>query len=137
MPVVKILKLAFVMSALLYGVVAFLVIGPPDWSKPWVPEGPGMAPFTTILTALALLVWALGFAFGRMRNAPAAFRQVRGPNPWPRTRFIMAAAFIEAGAIFGLVLAFVGHDSRPGVLFAGVAAVLLLLLPTEEEATGS
>jgi F0F1-type ATP synthase membrane subunit c/vacuolar-type H+-ATPase subunit K len=128
---VTILKPAFVMSAVLYGLVAFLVIGPPDWSKPWVPEGPGIAPLTTILTALALVVWTAGFAFGRLKSPPAAFRQAQDPNSWPRMRFIMGAALIEAGAIFGLVLAFVGRDSRPGILFAGIAAALLLLLPAE------
>lgn len=136
MPVTKILKLAFVMSVVIYGLVAFLVIGAPDWSRPWVPEAPGMAPLTYALTALALAVWAVGFAFGRLQTPPAAFRAAQGPNPWPRMRFIMAAAFLEAGAIFGLVLAFVGRDSRPAILFAGVAAVLLLLLPTEEETKG-
>jgi F0F1-type ATP synthase membrane subunit c/vacuolar-type H+-ATPase subunit K len=132
MSVVKILKFSFVMSAIVYGLVAFLAIGVPDWNQPLVPANPGMAPLFYPFAVLALVVWAVGFTFGRLQSPPAAFRQARGLNPWPRVRFILGAAFIEAGAIFGLVLSFVGHDSRPGIVFSAVAAVLLLLLPAEE-----
>ena len=38
MDVLKIIKYAFVVAALMYAVVAVTVAGPPDWNRPLLPE---------------------------------------------------------------------------------------------------
>lgn len=131
MDTTKILKLAFMGSVVLYGAVAFLILGAPDWSRPMVPREPGAVPAFLVFVPLALAVWAAGSLLGRRATPPSALRQESSPAPWARVRFVMGAALVESGAIFGFVLAFVGKDSRPALLTAAVSAVLLFVLPTE------
>lgn len=131
MDTTKILKLAFMGSVVIYGAVAVAILGAPDWSRPALPREPGAAPVFFVFVPLALAVWGAGSVLGRRATPPAALRQENSPAPWARVRFVMGAALVESGAIFGLVLAFVGKDSRPALLTAAVSAVLLFLLPTE------
>ena len=56
-------------------------------------------------------------------------KQASGLRSWPQTRLVIAAALIEAGAIFGLVLALLFKDSRPALLASGISAILLLMTP--------
>ncbi len=126
-----VLKLAFVGSVILYGVVAVLVLGQPEWSRPILPREPAALPLFVIFVPLTLAVWAVGSLIGRRRAAPPALQEGGSNAPWERVRFVMGAALIESGAIFGLVLSIVGKDPRPALLTALVSAVLLLLLPTE------
>ena len=129
MSIDRILKFSFVFSAVVYAVVAVAIAGAPNWGRPLIPEGP-TAPLFLVLLPAALAVWFAGFAFGRKQAPPAAMRQVASQNPWPRTRLIIAAALIESGALFGLVLSIVAKDSRPAIAASAVTAALLLLLPT-------
>jgi F0F1-type ATP synthase membrane subunit c/vacuolar-type H+-ATPase subunit K len=132
MSVERVLKFSFVFSAVVYAVVAVALAGAPDWGRPLIPEGP-TAPLFFILLTAALAVWFAGFAFGRRQSPPAAMRQAAGQNPWSRTRLVIAAALIEAGALFGLVLSIVAKDSRPAIAAAAVTVVLLLILPTGQD----
>jgi F0F1-type ATP synthase membrane subunit c/vacuolar-type H+-ATPase subunit K len=134
MGVAKALKFSFIMSVVLYAVVAFVIAGPPDWSKPLLPEGPGVAPLVGILALLALGGWAAGMMIGRMTEAPPVLRQVAAQNPWLRIRLILAAALLESGAIAGLVLSILSKDSRFAVATSAVTAVLLLMTPASEKA---
>ncbi len=71
---------------------------------------------------------------GRMSAPPAGMAPGAGGAPWGRTRFILAAALIEAGAIFGLVLSVLAKDSRFAIAAAAVSAVLLLMTPASDGA---
>jgi hypothetical protein len=127
--VLKILKYAFVLASLLYAVVAVVLAGPPDWSRPLLPERPDGPLLFGIFLTLSLVDWAGGYVLGSRAQAPAMFSQVAGSRSWPQTRLVIAAALIEAGALFGLVLAFLFKDSRPALLASGISAVLLLMTP--------
>lgn len=133
MNVTRVLKGAFAASAVLYAVVAVVVLGAPDWGRPLLPEATSGRMLYFIFLPLTVAVWAVGFAFGRLARPPASLTQARGAAPWPRLRLIMGCAFLESGAIFGLVLAFVSRDPRPGLATAAATAVLILLLPAGEE----
>lgn len=137
MGVSKILKVAFILSVGMYTVVALMVAGPPDWSRPLLPERSGAAPLLGILAFVALSGWGAGMVVGRMAQAPQAFGPTQDHSPWPRTRFILAAALLESGAIAGLVLSMLGRDSRFAIAAAAVTAVLLLMTPAPEQAQGA
>jgi|WetSurMetagenome_2_1015567.scaffolds.fasta_scaffold01372_3 hypothetical protein len=125
----KILKYAFVVATLLYAFVAVRVAGPPDWSRPLLPERQDGPLLCGILLTLALVDWVGGYVVGHLAQAPAMFGPAAGFRSWPQTRLVIAAALIESGAIFGLVLALLFKDSRPALLASGVSAVLLLMAP--------
>jgi F0F1-type ATP synthase membrane subunit c/vacuolar-type H+-ATPase subunit K len=127
--ILKILKYAFVVATLLYAVVAVMVAGPPDWSRPLLPERQDGPLLCGIFLTLALVDWVAGYVVGNRSAAPAMFSQAAGLRSWPQTRLVIAAALIESGAIFGLVLALLFKDSRPALLASGVSAVLLLMTP--------
>lgn len=136
MDVTRILKFAFITSVVMYGVVAFMVAGPPDWSKPILPTGPSAAPLLGILAAMTFSGWGAGMAVGRMAEAPGALKETAPPNPWPRLRFILAAALLESGAIIGLVLSILNKDSRLAIAAAAVTAVLLAMTPASDAVQG-
>jgi F0F1-type ATP synthase membrane subunit c/vacuolar-type H+-ATPase subunit K len=127
--VLRIIKYAFVVAALMYAVVAVAVAGPPDWNRPLLPERQDGPILCGVLFTLAVADWAAGYALGRRAEAPAMLKQAPGLRSWPQTRLVIAAALIEAGAIFGLVLALLFKDSRPALLTSGISAILLLMTP--------
>jgi len=134
MDVNRFVKMAFVVSVFLYAVVAVALLGAPAWKAPWVPsEGP-VAAMLMVVVPLAVVLWGLGWSVGRMKRPPGGTsgQGDSGAAPaWPRTRFVLAAALVEAGALLGLAAAFVGKDSRYAVAFAVPTAIVLYLLPTE------
>ncbi len=134
MDVNKIHKVAFLGSVVIYGVVAVLVVGAPQWNRGLIPEPPGNPALLGIFLFLSLSTWAAGIVAGRMAAPPAGMAQASAGNPWPRTRLILSAALIEAGAIFGLVLSILGKDSRFAIAAAAVSAVLLLMTPASDGA---
>lgn len=136
MDMAKFLKFAFIMSVVLYGVVAVAVAGAPGWSRPLVSENPGSMPVLAILLFMSAAAWASGVAVGRMAEAPGALRRTASQSPWPRLRFTVAAALLESGALFGLVLSLLNHDSRFGILAAGVTIILLALTPATDDSKG-
>jgi F0F1-type ATP synthase membrane subunit c/vacuolar-type H+-ATPase subunit K len=136
MRVSSILKFAFVASVLVYGLVAFLIAGAPDWSRPVIPAQAGVAPLFFVFLAIALGNWVAGFVFGSRVALPAASQEAGARRPRPETRFIIAAALIEAGAICGLVLSILTKDSRPALFAAAVSAILLLMTPASEASPG-
>jgi hypothetical protein len=135
MDTTRVLKLAFAASAVLYGAVAVAVLGPPDWGRPLLPHAASGRMLYLVFLPLTVGVWAAGSAFGRLARPPASLGQARGAAPWPRLRLIMGCAFLESGAIFGLVLSFVSGDPRPALATAVVTAVLILMLPSGETAS--
>ncbi|MGA9750378.1 MAG: hypothetical protein WBS54_01160 [Acidobacteriota bacterium] len=130
MDVIRVLKLAFLGSLVAYAVVAFALVGAPDWSLPLVPQE-GMAPLFFLLSSLAVVGWLLGLGVGRM-NAPPPHLASAMSGPWPKLRFVLAAALVESGALFGLVLTLLVKDSRYALLYAAVSAALVMMLPTRE-----
>lgn len=128
MDVLKIIKYAFVVATLLYAVVAISAVGKPDWSRPLLPDQPNAPLLYGILLTLALVDWVGGFVVGSLAEAPAALRNLPSRS-WPQTRLVIAAALLESGAIFGLVLAFLFKDSRGALVACGISAVLLLMTP--------
>jgi len=126
MNVTRVLKPAFVFSVVIYAVVALIVLGTPRWDTPWIPEDSSRATLVLVFSAMAVMTWTAGLVFGRRKpGSPGA-----GGDP-AQQRFIVAAAFVEAGAIFGLVLSFLNQDARYAILFAVPTALLILMLPTE------
>ncbi len=128
MDVLKLIKYAFVVAALLYGVVAVSAVGKPDWGRPILPDQPNAPLLYGILLTLALVDWVGGVVVGNLAEAPAALRNVPSRS-WPQTRLVIAAALIESGAIFGLVLAFLFKDSRVALVASVISAALLLMAP--------
>lgn len=129
MSVPGILKAAFVVSVLIYGVIALLVVGAPDGSKPVLPEEPGAAAVVGALALLALAGWGAGTVVGRTsdpRSDPAAAPQAQ----LIPIRFILAIALLESGAVFGLVLSFLYKDSRFALAAAVISAILIAMTPT-------
>ena len=136
MDVAKFLKFAFIMSVVLYAVVAVAVAGAPGWSRPLVPENPGSAPILGILLFMSLAAWASGMVVGRMAEAPGALRRTESQSPWPRLRFTVAAALLESGALFGLVLSLLNRDSRFAIFTAAITIILLALTPASDDSKG-
>ncbi len=134
MDVSKILKFAFVTSVVIYGVVGVLLAGAPDWGRGLLPEPPASPALLGVFLFLSLATWAAGMVAGRISAPPAGMALGSGGAPWGRTRFILAAALIEAGAIFGLVLSALAKDSRFAIAAAAVSAVLLLVTPASDGA---
>jgi len=130
MNIARVLKLAFAASAVVYGVVAVLILGAPVWSRPVVPETAVARALYLVFGPLTAAVWAAGFSCALRAEPPRAPERASSGAPWERIRLLMACAFLESGAIFGLVLAFVSKDPRPALAAALATAVLILLLPT-------
>ncbi len=128
MDVLKLIKFAFVVATLLYAVVAISAVGRPDWGRPLLPDQPNAPLFYGFLFTLALVDWVGGFLVGGLAEMPAALRNVPSRS-WPQTRLVIAAALVESGAIFGLVLAFLFKDSRVALVACGISAALLLMTP--------
>jgi F0F1-type ATP synthase membrane subunit c/vacuolar-type H+-ATPase subunit K len=136
MEIARILKFAFIMSLAIYGVVAWVVAGAPDWSRPVLPEVPGSAPLLVVLALMALSGWGAGIVLGRLSDAPGILQQNASRKPWPVTRFVLAAALLESGAIAGLVLSLLNKDSRFALGCSAVTAVLLLMTPASDGSRG-
>ena len=134
MDVNKTIKLAFVMSVVIYGVVGVFLAGAPDWNRGLIPGPPTSPALLGAFLLLSLSTWAAGMVAGRISVPPADMAPGSGGAPWGRPRFILAAALIEAGAIFGLVLSVLAKDSRFAIAAAAVSAVLLLLTPASDGA---
>jgi hypothetical protein len=132
MPVNRILKIAFAVSVVIYGAVAVTVAGPPEWAKALDPGEGAMKTVLAALTVLAAADWVLGFRLARLPEPPGFFGSARPGPQWNRTRFIIAAALVESGALFGLVLSLVLKDSRFAIAFGAVTVVLLMLMPEGE-----
>ena len=140
MGVNRILKWAFVASVAVYAGVAVAVAGPPRWDSPWLPPDPTHRVLLFVLAFIGAGTWAAGWVVGHMKEPPVQSAHelvVRRPPIFGRQRFILAAALIEAGAIYGLVLSLVTKDSRYAIAFAVPALVLLLLTPTGGEGQGA
>lgn len=131
MKIALLLKAAFVFSVVLYAAVAVFVAGPPAWDRPAFPEGSPLAVPAVVLSALSLVLWAVGWLLARRREPLGPFSS--GPRPWPLQRFILAAALVEGGAVLGLVLALLLRDARYALAHAFVSALLLIFLPGEEQ----
>ena len=85
------------------------------------------------LLLLCAAAFSAGWIVGHLKEPPvrSARELVVQRSPlFARQRFILAAALIEAGAIYGLVVSLVTKDSRYAIAFAVPALVLLLLTPT-------
>lgn len=134
---IRVVKWAFVFSVVIYGAVACTVIGAPKWDAPWLPADQGKQILLYVLLAMAIGSWAGGWMLGR-RQEPLIPEQTEAarPNAWLFQRFILAAALLEAGALYGLVYSFLSKDARYGLLFALPSAVLLVLTPTEGASDG-
>jgi hypothetical protein len=129
MKIELVLKTAFVLAVVLYAAVSIFVAGAPAWDRPALPEGSPLLLPAAVLSALSLLLWAVGWRLGRRREPWGPFRN--GPRPWPLQRLVLAAALVEGGAVLGLALALLLRDSRYGLAHAFVSALLLLFLPGE------
>lgn len=135
MSVNQILKMAFVLSVVIYSVVAIVVTGPPRWDSAWLPTDPAYKLLFGVLGFLAIGCWAAGWVIGHAEKAPRPSAEPfmpEGPADSTRQRFVLAAALIEAGAIYGLVLSLLLKDARYAFLFGAPAAMLLLLTPVAQ-----
>lgn len=140
MDVSRILRWAFVASVGAYVVVAIAVAGAPKWDAAWMPADPAHRTLLLILVFLGVGTWTAGWIVGRPRELPV--ESARGlafqrPPAFARQRFVLAAALIEAGAIYGLVVSLVTKDSRYAIAFAVPAVVLLLMTPAGGEGQGA
>lgn len=134
MDVNRILKWAFVASVAVYGVVAVAVAGAPKWDSPWLPADPTHRALLFVLAFIGAGTWAAGWIVGHLKEPPVRSAHemiVQRPPIFGRHRFVLAAALIEAGAIYGLVLSLLTRDSRYALVFAVPAFVLIALLPTQ------
>jgi F0F1-type ATP synthase membrane subunit c/vacuolar-type H+-ATPase subunit K len=139
MDVNQILKWAFVASVAVYAVVAMVVAGPPRWDSPWLPADPTHRVLLMVLVFIGAGTWTAGWIVGHIKEPPVRSAHelvVQRPPLFARQRFILAAALIEAGAIYGLVLSLVIKDSRYAIAFSVPAAVLLILTPVGENGLG-
>jgi F0F1-type ATP synthase membrane subunit c/vacuolar-type H+-ATPase subunit K len=136
----RILKWAFVASVAVYGVVAVAVAGPPRWDSPWLPPDPMHRTLLFVLVFVGAGTWAAGWIVGRLKEPPVRSAHelvVRRPPIFGRQRFVLAAALIEAGAVYGLILSLLTRDSRYAIAFGVPALVLLILIPTEGDPPSS
>ncbi|GIW42452.1 MAG: hypothetical protein KatS3mg076_3029 [Candidatus Binatia bacterium] len=88
-------------------VAALLGSGLPAWAAE--EGGTGQSGWVAIAAGLAVAVAAVGAAFGQGRAVAAAMESIgRNPNSADRiqTPMIIGLAFMEALAIYGLVIAF-------------------------------
>jgi hypothetical protein len=134
MDINRILKYAFVFSIAIYAIVALVVAGPPRWDSQWVPADETHKVLLAVLGFLALGTWTAGWMVGHMKDrAPEGQYEalMRPKSPFQGQRFILAAALMEAGALYGLALSLVIKDSRYAIVFAVPAAVLLYLTPVD------
>ena len=127
--VASILRMAFVLSMLLYPLVASLALGPPKWQAPWLPSDQDKATLVLVLGIVALVDAVAGWLVGSLRQPPRFLGAAQGPAAAGFVRFIIALAMIESGAILGLVLSFITRDPRYAIVFATPAVLLTLLVP--------
>jgi hypothetical protein len=127
--VARILRLALVLSLLVYPLVASLVLGPPKWRAPWIPSEQDKAIPLVALGILALGEFVAGWLIGSLRRPPRFMTATADPAAFGFLRFIIALALIESGAIFGLVGSFITQDPRYAITFAVPAVLLMLQVP--------
>lgn len=135
----RIIKVALVGAVVFYGAIGVVIVGPPDWDRPILTERSGLQPLPHVLLFASLAACVAGTALGHWRSL--------GVDPWTAAageedvavraaadrrfvRFLVSAALVEAGGIFSFVLAVAVRDSRFALLGAGLAATLLVFLPT-------
>jgi hypothetical protein len=130
--VARVLRMALVLSVLLYPVVAVVTLGPPAWQTPWLPSERDKAIMVMALGILGLGDAFAGWLVGSLRQPPRFMAATTDPAAFGFVRFVVGLALIESGAIFGLVLSFLTHDARYAIVFAAPAVLLMLLLPGVE-----
>jgi hypothetical protein len=130
--VVRILRMALVLSVVFYPVAAGLALGSPSWRSPWIPAEQDKALMLVVLGILALGDAVAGWLVGNLRRPPRFMAATADPATFGFTRFIVGMALIESGALFGLVLSFLTRDARYAIVFAIPAVLLMLLVPGVE-----
>ena len=134
----KIIKWAFIFSVFLYGAMAVVLKGAPLWDSPWMPQDETAAMLLIVLGPMAVLMWGTAWVFARMKKPPNAMKQGGTPQGnCPLTRFIIAAALAESGALFGLAISFIEGNSRYAIAFAVPTVIVLFLLSTEPPENGA
>ena len=130
--VAPILRMAFVLSGLLYPLVSSLVLGPPKWQAPWSPSEQDKATLLMVLGIVALGNLGAGWLVGNLRQPPRFMAVAPAPATFGFLRFIVGLALIESGAVIGLVLSFILRDARYAIVLAVPAVLLILLVPGVE-----
>jgi len=127
------IRMAWVFSALLYPLVASIVLGPPKWQAPWSPPEQGKATLLMVLSIVALGTFVAGWLVGSLHQPPRSMAATTSPATFGFLRFIVGLALIESGAIIGLVLSFILRDPRYAIVLAVPAVLLILLVPGVEK----
>jgi hypothetical protein len=131
--VARILRLALVLSVLVYPLVASIVLGPPKWREPWIPADQGQAILLAVLGIMALVDFAAGWLVGSLRQPPRFMAATADPAAFGFVRFLIGLALIESGVIFGLALSFITRDPRYVIALAVPAVLLMLQVPGVEQ----
>jgi F0F1-type ATP synthase membrane subunit c/vacuolar-type H+-ATPase subunit K len=130
--VARVLRMALLLSVLVYALLASLVLGPPKWRAPWIPSDQDKAILLVVLGIMALGEFVAGWLVGSLRRPPRFMAATADPAAFGLVRFIIGLALIESGAIFGLVLSFLTRDARYAIVFAAPAVLLMIWVPGVE-----
>lgn len=123
--VTQIISAAFALSVVIYGILAVALLGSRDLSgMPAMPPGQ-LELLRGVLYLIALVVQAAPVVFGRV-----ILGRPGGPDELGarlQTRAIVALAVAEMPAMFGLVLALVGHSLRDILVLGAISLALIAL----------
>lgn len=130
----KILKLAMIAATVFYPIVAVIVVQANESPDTAIPEEPG--PYLLAVAIAAVVMLVLSFWLPGVIVSDAKLESsIRAGDPKTPvqscrgllfTGFVIRLAFLEAVAIFGLMLSFILWDAKYAVGFAVVAAVFML-----------